>query len=375
MTFQTPDSRVVHDVNQLHILDAEALRRFQELQAQAVDTVCAALAENCAGTPGLAAPDTADSLREELALHVEFLRPALEFGISQPMIDYLRWQASVQAARNVPADRLPRLLDCLADFYAARLPGAEGVKVAAALREAQAGLLQDSGSPSTIYDWMPEPWKQSEAFEAALLAGNRRQAAALLQDCLAQGHSLLDVELHVIQPALYGVGLKWQTNKVSVAQEHLATAIAQALMTQALEDVEVPPSNGRTVLLACVEGNTHALGLQMVADGFQLAGWGVQYLGANVPTADLLAHIDQLRPDLLGLSVSFAHQLSMVRTIIARLSASLGFDRPAIIVGGLAINQFSRLADVLGADAWSPDAGAAVASAAALKLRRVGRQG
>jgi methanogenic corrinoid protein MtbC1 len=118
----------------------------------------------------------------------------------------------------------------------------------------------------------------------------------------------------VIQPALYNIGQKWQDNQVTVAQEHLATAISQSVMTYGLLKSEVPPANGRRTVLACVEGNQHAVGLQMVADAFQLAGWDVHYLGANVPTGALLQHVVNCRPDLLGLSVSFAQQLRVVRT-------------------------------------------------------------
>jgi methanogenic corrinoid protein MtbC1 len=243
------------------------------------------------------------------------------------------------------------------------MPGPDGASIATALDHAKAGFLTPDDALPAIYGWLPTAWVESPAFEDALLAGDRRGAAALVERCLEQGHNLVDTELHVIQPALYGIGQKWQSNQVTVAQEHLATAIAQGIMTRTLQEVEIPPSNGSMVLLACVEGNTHTVGLQMVADAYQLAGWEVQFLGADVPTGALLQHIEQVKPDLLGLSVSFAQQLRVIKDTTARLIASQGDKRPAVIVGGLAINQFSRLADVLGADAWSHDAGAAVASA------------
>jgi len=169
--------------------------------------------------------------------------------------------------------------------------------------------------------------------------------------------------VHMIQPALVGIGQKWQDNLVSVAQEHLASAIAQFVMTDGLLKSAIPAANGKRVLLACVAGNAHSIGLQMVADAFQLGGWGVQYLGANVPTDALIKHVGESKPDLLGLSVSFPQQLRVVREIMALLTQRHGAERPAVIVGGQAINRFSGLAGELGADAWSPDALSAVVSA------------
>ena len=118
----------------------------------------------------------------------------------------------------------------------------------------------------------------------ALLAGCQREALAVVNRCIDSGHSLVDVELHVIQPSLYHIGEEWQANRVSVAKEHMATAIALSVMTMGLLRSPPPAAIDRRVLLACVAGNHHAVGLRMVADAFQLAGWDVQYLGADVPT-------------------------------------------------------------------------------------------
>jgi methanogenic corrinoid protein MtbC1 len=139
-------------------------------------------------------------------------------------------------------------------------------------------------------------------------------------------------------------------------------------MIQGLMKSDVPAGNGKRVLLACVQGNHHAVGLQMVADAFQLAGWEAQFLGANVPTHAVIAHLGDYKPHLLALSVSFAQQLHVVKEIMSLLTRADGTARPTAIVGGLGINQFSRLASELGADGWSPDARAAVATAAALPM-------
>ncbi len=353
------------------LLDESGLQRFQELRSAAIEAVT----ERFYATHGSAyahfGPKGRDACREDLGYHLEFLRPVLEFGLTQPMVDYLRWLATVLATRDVPAAHLPLSLDWLADFFAGGMTGQDGQIVATALQKAKARYLEDSDAAPAIYDLMPEPWPESEGFESALLAGDRHAAEKLLDGLLAQGRSLVEAETHVIQPALYGIGRKWQANRVSVAQEHLATAIAQALMARGLIRSAVPPSNGRKALLACVAGNNHSVGLQMVADGLQLAGWEVQNLGANVPTIALVQHTGHFQPHLLGLSVSFAQQLRVVKEIMTQLTRAQGKLRPAVMVGGLALNQFSLLAEELGVDAWSPDACAAIETASRQKPQPV----
>ena len=64
--------------------------------------------------------------------------------------------------------------------------------------------------------------------------------------------------------------------------------------------------------------------------------------------------------------MAFAHQLPVAKAVIAQLAERFGSARPAVIIGGLAINRFSRLADMVGADVFSADASAAVDAAARL---------
>ena len=66
------------------------------------------------------------------------------------------------------------------------------------------------------------------------------------------------------------------------------------------------------------------------------------------------------KADLVGLSVSFAQQLSAVKAVIAQLDERLGAARPVVMIGGLAINRFKQIAEMVGADANSGDARAAV---------------
>ena len=347
-------------------LSPAGLLRFEDLRSEAIDAVSERFYIENAADYSRFGQRGREACREDLGFHLEFFRPVLEFGLLQPMVDYLRWLASVLATRDVPADHLSLSLDWLSEFFAANMDDSDAQIVAAKLKQIKTLFLQDDHTEPAIYGMMPEAWPESDLFEKALLAGDRTCADTLLASCLQHGHGLLDAELHMIQPALYRIGHKWQNNLVSVAQEHLATAIAQAVMNHGLLQSQIPASNGRRVVLACVEGNNHSVGLQMVADAFLLAGWDAQFLGADVPTSSLIRHIEHVKPDLLGLSVSLPQQLRVVKVVMSRLTQSLGASRPPVIIGGLAINQFNSLADKLAADGWSPNARAAVTHAAML---------
>jgi methylmalonyl-CoA mutase cobalamin-binding domain/chain len=276
------------------------------------------------------------------------------------MVDYLRWLASVLAARSIPVDHLASSLDMLGAFFAERMDAVDGQVVTAALHAARMKFMEAEDAPPSSDGG---GWPETERFELALLAGHQREALSIVNDCIDLGHDLVAVEQHVIKPALYHIGQRWQTNQVSVAAEHLATAIAQSVMTIGMLRSTPLAMIGKRVLLACVAGNLHCLGLRMVADAFELAGWDVQYLGANVPTPAIIQHVDEWKVDLIGLSVSFAQQLPVVKQVIGQLNERLGTERPAVIVGGLTINRFNQLAEMVGADACSADALSAVTKA------------
>lgn len=346
----------------LKTLDANGLLHFQSLQTEAINTVTARFYATHGSSYERFGPRGQDACREDLAFHLEFLRPVLEFGLLQPMVDYLRWLGSVLTARDIPAEHLAQSLDWLAEYFGAAMASAEGKVVVAALQAARIKFVESYNAPPVL-PTPPAAWPEAPRFEMALLVGNQRDALSIVSQCLDEGRSLIEVELHVIQPALYNIGDKWQNNQITVAQEHMATAIVQSVMTVAL--LRSPPISpiDKRVLLACVEGNNHAVGLRMVADAFLLSGWDVQYLGANVPTRALVQQVADWKPDLVGLSVSFPQQFRVVKAVIAELVECLGHARPAIIVGGLAINRFTQLVEAVGADASGADAQAAVDSA------------
>ncbi len=347
---------------ELTTLDEGGLRQFQLLRADAVGVVTERLYAMHGPTYAQSGTRGRDACREDLAFHLDFLRPVLAFGLLQPMVEYLCWLGSMLAARAIPLTHVALSLDLLGEFFAERMAASDGAVVSTALRAARVAFLNAEAIPPAPV-LQVEPWPEVAAFETALLAGQQHAAFDVMHRCMDSGRGLVDVELHVVQPALYHIGEGWQANRVSVATEHMATAIAQSAMTVGLLRSPPPAPIGKRALLACVDGNSHTVGLRMVADALELAGWDVQYLGANVPTAALTQHAAEWHADLVGLSVSFAQQLPVVKDVIARLAGKLGVARPAVIIGGLAINRFDRLADMVGADAYGADAPTAVVCA------------
>jgi methanogenic corrinoid protein MtbC1 len=221
---------------------------------------------------------------------------------------------------------------------------------------------------------MSEPHRRitldASAFRDELwTAVTRRDERAAIGIVLAALDSGLEPEavlLDVIAAVQRRVGAEWAANTLSVADEHAATAINDRAVTAlALRAAGARPASAGRVTVACVDGEWHALPARLVAEVLRLRGWHVDFLGAQVPTRHLIAHLHNIGPDAVLLSSSLPTRLPSAHgTITACQAAGV-----PVLVGGAAFGPEGRWAELLGADAWAPDA-ATAAELLARGLRR-----
>jgi methanogenic corrinoid protein MtbC1 len=201
-----------------------------------------------------------------------------------------------------------------------------------------------------------------ERYLSAQLRGDRREALRLLVDeGLVQGIPLPDIHLKVIQPAQYELGRLWQENRISVAQEHLATAISLLALSHLYRHLPRDPSKGKVVMLSCVTGELHDVGARMASDFLEMAGFDVRFLGANVPTEHLVRMVREQQPDLLALSVTMTYHLPALREALEQVRTMA--PRLPIAVGGLAFSWAPGLEKELDVSFHGRDARELVASA------------
>lgn len=290
--------------------------------------------------------------REDIGYHLDYLQVALDTGEPAPFLNYARWLADILEHRGVPAGHLDESFALLETFFASHLPPEQAAACSAIL-----GASRDTKNLPTapyIQSRLPALPHTSD-YRDAILSGNQLSAQSLMLETMREVN-YGQAAVGMIQPALYGIGRLWQENRISVAQEHLATAISQNVLARAYMQAEFAPPNGRHAVFACVAGNQHSLGLRMLSDVFETAGWDAIYLGADVPLPDLIRLLDARRPQLLAISLSLPAQLAVTRDSIARIRSELGECCPEIWVGGLASLSSDRLWRIVRADGWAADA-------------------
>lgn len=176
------------------------------------------------------------------------------------------------------------------------------------------------------------PSSTFESYVESLVSGNKRYCLSIVEALIDKGMPISNIYTHLFQRSLYKVGRLWEENKISVAVEHVATAITESLLAQIYPRAAALPKHGRRAVVACVTGERHQIGSRMVADILELRGWDSHYLGADTPKDALLDLLLTLQPDLLGLSVSLSSNIDQARRFFREALA----HHPAMlcIVGG-----------------------------------------
>lgn len=322
--------------------------------------------------PGLAARyGDAGRLRcvEDAKFHLRMLTEAVGAACPELFLDYIAWAKVMLDRRGIPADDLARHLAVLRDLLREEL----GTPLAE-----PAMLLVDSSiraMPSILGD--PPGFLDERAALAGLardyldltLTGQRQLASQRVVDAAEAGVPVASIYMDVFQRCQREIGRLWQTNQISVAQEHHVSAVTQMTMSR-LYPLICAGSERRNdrVVATCAAGDLHEIGLRMVADLLEQDAWDVSYLGANTPALSVRQMVIDRSAQLLLISASLSLHLSAVQSLIDLIRSDAACDGVKILVGGHPFNLSPGLWKQMGADGHAGDAPQAVALARALRV-------
>jgi methanogenic corrinoid protein MtbC1 len=180
----------------------------------------------------------------------------------------------------------------------------------------------------------------ADEFREALVAGDQRQAELVALEAVAMGLPVADLYVDVITPALYAVGSGWERGELTVADEHLATGIVEWVMARVARSATRMPARSRErVLLAGAELEGHVVGLRMLADLIEGAGFDVRYLGAAVPVDALIDITRRLEPRIVALTASSA---TPATPLVEAVEGLLRLDGVDVVLGGSGIPRVLR---------------------------------
>jgi DNA-binding transcriptional MerR regulator len=150
-----------------------------------------------------------------------------------------------------------------------------------------------------------------EAWIAACLDFDEQRANYILTEAFA----LFTPEIvctELMMPGLAHIGQGWYEGETTVQQEHFASALAIRRL-EALLAAAPAPTRVERLLIGCPPEEEHVFGPLVLTLLLRRRGWGVLYLGANVPLDHMEQTIGSARPALVILS---AQQLPTAATLL-----------------------------------------------------------
>lgn len=196
---------------------------------------------------------------------------------------------------------------------------------------------------------VPRLADRAARLERRLVVGDEGGAWQLVEQALGSGAAPVSVLLDVIAPAMRLVGDDWEGGRISVADEHRASAVAMRLVGR-LGPLARHRGVGRgTVVVGSPPGERHQLPVAIAADVLRARGFDVIDLGCDVPAATWAGPVCEPRVIAVAIGVTGTGQTRAVRAVLRTVAAAA--PHLPRFVGGAGLDG-PNLASVLGAT-WS----------------------
>lgn len=346
-----------HDTPHIPSLEHDE-RRFasQYLISATADIAAAAADALCKRHPDTAQRFGAlakDRWREHFTSRLADLAASVMAGERDVFVEQVAWARIAFEARGVPAVDLHRSLVVLSQTLEHELPAEDRAPVLATLNASIDLFANPSAEPLTALKTSNKHGELAARYLLAILEGDRQRASDLVLRAVHQGLPAIDVYEHILQPVQVELGRMWHLSELTVAEEHFATATSKLVMAQLLPLLPKKPRNGKVLLAASVEGNAHDMGVQMVADFFEMEGYRSIFLGPSVPAADMVTAVEHFSVDIVAISAALPTQLRAVEDTVQgmRHAESELVRKAKVIVGGPAFAHTGDLWREVGADA------------------------
>ncbi|MDR0905988.1 MAG: corrinoid protein [Oscillospiraceae bacterium] len=201
---------------------------------------------------------------------------------------------------------------------------------------------------------------------AAVEAGKVKLIEGITQEALDSGVPAEAILNDGMIAAMGVVGAKFQANEIFVP-EMLVAAKTMKKGVEILKPHLAGDSVGKNgkYIIGTVAGDLHDIGKNLVALMIESAGFEVIDLGVDVPAEKFVEAI-KANPDckVVGASALLTTTMDSLKNTVKVIIDAGCKSQVKIMVGGAPITQ--AFADEIGADAYTPDAGAAAVKAVEL---------
>jgi 5-methyltetrahydrofolate--homocysteine methyltransferase len=198
-----------------------------------------------------------------------------------------------------------------------------------------------------------------EIIRNAVIDGKHREIEDLVRAAIENG---VKPEA-IINDAMIGgmdvVGKRFSQNQIFVPEMLVSAFTMQkglGLIKPFLKGQETQPKG--TIIMCTVKGDIHEIGKNLVIMMLEGSGFHVIDLGVDITVEKLIQKVEEIKPNVLGLSALLTTTMPEMKKALDELKARGLRDRVNVMVGGAPVN--AGFAEKIGADAYGKDAAEAV---------------
>ena len=201
--------------------------------------------------------------------------------------------------------------------------------------------------------------KLLEEIKKTVIAGKHKEIEALVQKAIQEKADLDDLINRALIAAMDVVGDRFAKSEIFVP-EMLVSAVTMKkgldiIKPQLKEDEE--QTKGK-VILCTVKGDLHDIGKNLVAMMLEGAGLEVIDLGVDVTVEKVIDKVNEIQPQVLGLSALLTTTMPEMENVINLLQDRGIRKKVKVMIGGAPLD--ADFAERIGADAYGEDAAEAV---------------
>jgi 5-methyltetrahydrofolate--homocysteine methyltransferase len=188
-----------------------------------------------------------------------------------------------------------------------------------------------------------------------LIEGDFRKITEVTYAALDSGSSASEVLNQGLMPGMDHVGVEFKAGRIFVP-EVLRSAKAMQESMDIIRPIlaETGAEPAGKIVLGTVKGDLHDIGKNLVGMMCEGAGFEVIDLGKDVDPQSFVDAINEVEPDIIGMSALLTTtMISMDRTIQALIEEGVR-DQVYVLVGGAPVNH--DFAEKIGADGYAPNA-------------------
>jgi 5-methyltetrahydrofolate--homocysteine methyltransferase len=194
-----------------------------------------------------------------------------------------------------------------------------------------------------------------ESIKEAIVNRRRDKMEELVKGAIENGIGLDQIINNGLIPAMEIIGQKYTSGEIYIP-EMLASAIT---MKKGLDTIKPllkaqPTESKGTILMGTVQGDIHDIGKNIVTMMLEGAGFEVVDLGVDVKKDKIVQQIQEMKPDILGLSALLTTTMPGMKTVIQELEEKGLRNKVKIIIGGAPVD--AAFAKKIGADGYGANA-------------------